>query len=245
MRYCGAIEKRSSTGSPLQVALRCKPNRSTYIYIRLVIRFLCALHLSIFEQPQKQGDFQQSYCRRLSTLILIILIVTGCGRTLSRISPPSIEPLSLLRAEDIEFADDLDIDSLNLALERSIKYYEGRGRDNIYHIAERQISARQMIESLLAFRQIIGESNNVADWQKQIREKFDVYKAQGADDNGSVLYTGYYEPLLEGSLTRTEKYKYPLYKPPPDLIARKVSKNETKIFRMNNGEQVPYYSQRN
>ena len=203
MRYCGAIEKRSSTGSPLQVALRCKPNRSTYIYIRLVIRFLCALHLSIFEQPQKQGDFQQSYCRRLSTLILIILIVTGCGRTLSRISPPSIEPLSLLRAEDIEFADDLDIDSLNLALERSIKYYEGRGRDNIYHIAERQISARQMIESLLAFRQIIGESNNVADWQKQIREKFDVYKAQGADDNGSVLYSGYYEPLLEGSLTRT------------------------------------------
>jgi hypothetical protein len=49
----GAAEKRSST------ALRCKPNRSTYIYICLAIRFLRALYLSIFEQPPKQRDFQQ------------------------------------------------------------------------------------------------------------------------------------------------------------------------------------------
>ena len=238
MRCYRAVEKRSSA------ALRCKPNRSTYIYIRLAIRFLRALHLNIFEQPQKQGDIQSSYCRLFFLFILIIFLVAGCGRTVSRISPPAAEPLSSLSAEDIEFADDLDIYSLNLALERSIKYYEGRRRDNIYNIAERQISARQMKESLLAFRQIIGESDNVAAWQKQIREKFDVYKAQGADDNGSVLFTGYYEPLLAGSLTRTEKYKYPLYKPPPDIIARKVSKNETKIYRMNNGEQVPYYSRK-
>jgi hypothetical protein len=53
--YGGAVEKRSST------ALRCKPNRSTYIYTRLAIRFLRALYLSIFEQPPKQRDFQQSH----------------------------------------------------------------------------------------------------------------------------------------------------------------------------------------
>ncbi|HYA15687.1 MAG TPA: hypothetical protein VEF33_15230 [Syntrophales bacterium] len=31
-------------------ALLCKPNRATYFYIRLAIRFLSALHLIIFEQ---------------------------------------------------------------------------------------------------------------------------------------------------------------------------------------------------
>jgi hypothetical protein len=41
----GAVEKRSSA------VLRCKPHRSTYVYIRLAMRFLRALHLSIFEQP--------------------------------------------------------------------------------------------------------------------------------------------------------------------------------------------------
>jgi hypothetical protein len=40
-----AIEKRSSA------ALRCEPHRSTYFYIRLTLRFLRALHLTIFEQP--------------------------------------------------------------------------------------------------------------------------------------------------------------------------------------------------
>jgi hypothetical protein len=31
--------------------LRCKPHRSTYVNIRLAVRFLRALHLNIFEQP--------------------------------------------------------------------------------------------------------------------------------------------------------------------------------------------------
>lgn len=30
--------------------------------------------------------------------------------------------------------------------------------------------------------------------------------------------TGYYEPLLHGSRTRTERYRYPIYRPPDDLL---------------------------
>jgi hypothetical protein len=47
-----AIEKRSSA------MLRCKPYRSTYVYIRLAIRFLRALHLHIFEQPQNMESVE-------------------------------------------------------------------------------------------------------------------------------------------------------------------------------------------
>ncbi len=45
----GAVEKRSSA------VLRCKSHRSTYVCIRLAVRFLRVLHLSIFEQPLKLG----------------------------------------------------------------------------------------------------------------------------------------------------------------------------------------------
>ncbi len=32
------------------------------------------------------------------------------------------------------------------------------------------------------------------------------------------LITGYYEPLLKGSLTRTDKYAYPVYSPPEEML---------------------------
>jgi membrane-bound lytic murein transglycosylase A len=35
---------------------------------------------------------------------------------------------------------------------------------------------------------------------------------------GSAFFTGYYEPEVEGSLTPTAEFRYPLYRPPGDLI---------------------------
>lgn len=58
------------------------------------------------------------------------------------------------------------------------------------------------------------------------------------------MFTGYYVPLLEGSFKRTEKYKYPLYKTPPDLVAERDSSNATKISRKVNGRNEPYYTRR-
>ena len=36
--------------------------------------------------------------------------------------------------------------------------------------------------------------------------------------NPPALFTGYYEPELNGSLTRTPRFAYPLYRKPPELI---------------------------
>jgi membrane-bound lytic murein transglycosylase A len=145
---------------------------------------------------------------------------------------------------ELDFADDLDVDSLDLAIERSLQYYDGPGHDHVYQIVDRFIGAQQLKESLLMFRQIIKNSNSLADKKIQISRKFDLYQAAGQDGNGGVLFTGYYVPLLDGSLTRTDKYKYPLYKPPPDLLAKKISRNENKIGRMNGSEVVSYYTRR-
>jgi membrane-bound lytic murein transglycosylase A len=158
-------------------------------------------------------------------LILILAVMTGCAGRISRIISPRVEPLSRVDAADVDFTDDLDIDSLNLAIERSISYYEGTGRNNVYPIADRLISASQMKESLLKFRRIIQENNSLADKKRRISQEFDVYRAAGQESCGSVLFTGYYVPLLSGSRTKTQKYKYPLYKPPPELISRKNSKS--------------------
>jgi membrane-bound lytic murein transglycosylase A len=140
-------------------------------------------------------------------------------------------------AANMDFTDDLDSASLELAIERSINYYENAGRDKVYRVADRVISARQLKETLTAFRTILRKTDNAADLSKKIAAEFNVYRIAGTGDSNHSLFTGYYEPLLEGSLERTEKYKYPLYRVPPDLI-----KNENKISRMKDGKFIPYYS---
>jgi membrane-bound lytic murein transglycosylase A len=47
---------------------------------------------------------------------------------------------------------------------------------------------------------------------------FDIYSASNADGSNAGLITGYYEPVLKGSRTKTAQYAQPLYRQPSDLI---------------------------
>ena len=175
---------------------------------------------------------------------LIILSLAGCTRAIPLIPAPSAETITAVPAEQVDLNDDLDFASLELAIDRSVKYYEGSGQNFVYRMADESFGAKQLKDSLIAFRQIIKNDASIEEKKNQIRQEFDIYKVAGDDEYGGVLFTGYYEPLLDGSLTPTDKYKYPLYKSPPDLVMKAISKNETKISRMKNGEAVPYYTRR-
>jgi membrane-bound lytic murein transglycosylase A len=175
---------------------------------------------------------------------LILLSLAGCTRGVVRMPAPSADTFILVPGEQIDLNDDLDFVSLELAIDRSVQYYEGSGRNGVYRMADKLIGAKQMKDSLLAFRKIIKSDASIGEKKTQIRQEFDIYRAAGDDEYGGVLFTGYYEPLLEGSLAPTDKYKYPLYKLPSDLVMKAISKNETKISRMKNGEAVPYYTRR-
>ena len=177
-------------------------------------------------------------------LVLIILSLAGCIRTIRRMPSSPADALVVAPAEQLDLNDDLDFVSLDLAIDRSVAYYEGSGRNGVYRIADKLIGAKQMKESLIAFRKIIKSDLSLEEKKNRIRQEFDIYRAAGDDDYGGVLFTGYYEPLLEGSLKPSDKYKYPLYKPPPDLVMKTISKHETRISRMKNGESVPYYTRR-
>lgn len=52
---------------------------------------------------------------------------------------------------------------------------------------------------------------------------FDPYQVLNADDSTAGMVTGYYEPLLRGSRTRSERFRYPLYAAPPDLLVVDLS----------------------
>ena len=177
--------------------------------------------------------------RNIFLLIIIAAFLSGCMRAVPKVSVKSLQSFSPVVAADINFTDDLDPASLELAIERSINYYENAGRNKVYLIADRLIGAQQLKETLTAFRAILRRTDNAADLSKKIAAGFNVYRIARTGDSNHSLFTGYYEPLLEGSLKRTEKYKYPLYRVPPDLI-----KNENNVGRMKDGKFIPYYSRR-
>ena len=143
-------------------------------------------------------------------LVLIILSLAGCIRTIRRMPSSPADALVVAPAEQLDLNDDLDFVSLDLAIDRSVAYYEGSGRNGVYRIADKLIGAKQMKESLIAFRKIIKSDLSLEEKKNRIRQEFDIYRAAGDDDYGGVLFTGYYEPLLEGSLKPSDKYKYPL-----------------------------------
>jgi membrane-bound lytic murein transglycosylase A len=54
--------------------------------------------------------------------------------------------------------------------------------------------------------------------QNYFTQYFNVYSANNQDGSNTGLVTGYYEPLLKGSRSKSAQYPQPLYKQPTDLV---------------------------
>ena len=78
--------------------------------------------------------------------------------------------------------------------------------------------------------------------------RFEPYLLTNPDATTSGLVTGYYEPLLRGSRTRSATYSEPVLGVPPDLLTIELSdvlpdlKNMRLRGRLQGNKVVPYYS---
>ena len=77
---------------------------------------------------------------------------------------------------------------------------------------------------------------------------FDPHQVVNSDDSTAGMVTGYYEPLLHGSRTRSARYKYPLYGVPQDLLVIDLTsvypdlKGRRLRGRVEGNKVVPYLS---
>ncbi len=75
------------------------------------------------------------------------------------------------------------------------------------------------------------------------------FKIINDDGSESGLITGYYEPLLKGSRTQSERYPYPIYGAPDNLVSVDTDqypslKDYRGIARESAGQYVPYYTRK-
>lgn len=86
----------------------------------------------------------------------------------------------------------------------------------------------------------------------QVRSFFETYfkphRIYGKYGKLDGLITGYYEPLLNGSRTRSERYAYPIYSPPEDMLVIELADLYPKLKgmrlrgRLQGNRVVPFYS---
>ena len=154
--------------------------------------------------------------------LLVLVSFFGCRGSTSLPPPGPVPPASqafwLTRPELPAFTDDLDRESLHQALQRSLEYARRLQPDQTLPFGERQISGTTLVQTLEAFQQVVATASTPAALQQAMRERFHVLQSPGRDERGEVLFTGYYEIELEGSLVPSTRFPYPLYKRPPDLI---------------------------
>jgi membrane-bound lytic murein transglycosylase A len=82
--------------------------------------------------------------------------------------------------------------------------------------------------------------------QAYFMQYFNVYSTANADGSSTGLITGYYEPLLKGSRSKSSQYPFPLYKQPADLITVDLGeaypelKNKRVRGKLKGNKLVPY-----
>lgn len=79
------------------------------------------------------------------------------------------------------------------------------------------ITRDRVRRSLVRFRQLVVTSRSPAELQAAVNREFVFYKSVGKDNQGTVLFTGYFEPIYAASRTQSAEYRYPLYRLPADF----------------------------
>lgn len=104
------------------------------------------------------------------------------------------------------------------AIDRSLDYLQTPRAKEIYrNYPIKEFSRERVIASLKRFRQLVLTSNNPQELQSAIAREFIFYQSVGHDNQGTVSFTGYFQPLYSASRQKTEVYRYPLFRQPSNF----------------------------
>lgn len=147
-------------------------------------------------------------------IISIVLMVFLASCMAPPIPEPPIEPIPepvppMVKAEPLQAVgwDQIDgwlDDDLTAAFSAFVRGCQAIGK------RERWKSVCELSNDLMS-----NENQSLRDF---FETNFQPYQVQNEDGSTAGLITGYYGPELHGSRTRTETYRYPLYRQPDDLL---------------------------
>ncbi|MFP2905805.1 murein transglycosylase A [Pyxidicoccus sp. 3LFB2] len=154
-------------------------------------------------------------CARL-LLLACALLVTACPRsTRAPITKPEEALLPVSRS--LQLRDDGEPAALRAAIAESVRWLRARPADQRFIYGQRAVTAAVLRAALERLHSRIRDGMTPEELSARVLEDFEPMESAGGED-GQVLFTGYYEPSLDASLTRTDEYTVPIHGLPEDLI---------------------------
>lgn len=181
----------------------------------------------------------------LIILLSLFLVISNCTLAVKPPAGPQLKELTFLEARSHDWQDDLDFEGIEQAVAQSIKYYRKLPPGKEFYYGDATYSPKEMAASMGLFLEILKNYQG-KDRSQQLRSKFILFESINAE--GGAFFTGYYEPLLEGSLVPSEEFPAPLYQKPDDQIEVNLGqfserwKNEQIVGRLKGKRLVPYDS---
>ncbi|KJU84461.1 MltA domain-containing protein [Candidatus Magnetobacterium bavaricum] len=130
------------------------------------------------------------------------------GQLLERLTPPQYPT----------FTDDHNLVDLREAINRDLVYLNRLDDSKSFNYGPDVYTVKQLKESLNDFLAAMKHSEGDIDLlNNHIRRNYAVYAYRGNDSPDAVTFTGYFVPILRGSLSNDDTYRYPLYRPPEEL----------------------------
>ncbi|MEK7388219.1 MAG: MltA domain-containing protein [Elusimicrobiota bacterium] len=186
--------------------------------------------------------------RGLSALC-VALLLAACV-TPPRGVPPAeaIRPLSA--AEWPRIKDDLDLGSFERACEQNLSYLRSLG-EKTFQIGVSTVGAQRLVESVEALLELRRKSRTPEELEIGLKEGFELLRVVGSTRGAGAFFSAYYQPILPASPAQTERFTYPLYRRPTDLVTLDLGafnpkyKGETLGARVDAaGQLVPYFDRR-
>jgi len=167
--------------------------------------------------------------------------------------PIPIRPVVRVEGEDMPTfsVSSGGVEALRLALQRQQEYLRTAGaKKRTFALGEEQVPARRIEKSGTLLLTTLQEAETEEELNRLIRDRFIVYRAGGAGDDGRVLFTSYYTPVCRGSRTPNDAFAYPLYLRPQSLRTLDLGrfdpalKGRSIVYRIadNGQEAVPYWN---
>jgi len=195
------------------------------------------------------GRAMKTSIRLFCVFLLAVVFMSGCSALMVREARrPEDALVRVRRGQFPRFLDDLDKTSLTEAVQGSIEYFRSLPQDRAVIFGPDTYTVSQVGSSMETFLALLDEARSPEEFDRLVANHFYVYQSVGRGWRRRVLFTGYYEPVVDGALGRDEDHRYPLYRRPDDLIEVRLGEFSPRLEgqrimgRLEGQKLVPFYT---
>ncbi len=159
-------------------------------------------------------------------------------------------PVSIVKLESKDFPffkDEGEKESFLKASDLNLSFLEkSLSNNSSYSFGDRKITYDILFKTNEKLIELLNSKKSWEELNAEIAANFDVYEVKPSSKD--IIFSSYYEPIMEASLSKTDEYRYPIYEKPSDLISVNLEnfnekfKGEKISGRVENGNLIPYYS---